>query len=103
MECAYEIGEITEPDVERDIGDRTATLGQQTGRMAQSGTDQILVRRYPEHPREQPQKVEGAEPDLARRTFQVKGFVRMLVNPERRLDCAPPIMRVSLGGRVFSP
>jgi hypothetical protein len=103
MECAYEIGEITEPDVERDIGDRTATLGQQTGRMAQSGADQILVRRYPEHPREEPQKVEGAEPDLARCTVQIKGLVRMLVNPKRRLDCAPPITRASLRGRVFSP
>ena len=103
MERAYEIGEIPEPDIERDIGDRTAMLGQQTGGMAQSGADQILVWRYPEHPPEEPQKVEGAEPGLARGAVQVEGLVRMLVNPERRLHCTPPITRAGLRSLAFLP
>jgi len=103
MERAYEIGEVAEPDIERDIGDRTGALGQQTGRMAQSGADEILVRGYPEHPREEPQKVKGAESNLSRCAFQIKGLVRVLVNPKCRLHGAPPIPRAGLRGTAFSP
>ena len=93
MEGAHKIGKVAEPDRKGDIGDRIRAVGQQASGAAQSGAHQILMRRHPEHPREQPQKMEGAEPGLLRRTIEVDRLMRIGVDPGRRLHCATGIAR----------
>jgi hypothetical protein len=57
MERAHEVREITEPDVERDIGDRPGTFSEQACRMPQPRAHQVLVRCDTKNFCEEPQKV----------------------------------------------
>src|SRR4029077_7570328 len=93
MKRAHEVGEIGEPDIERDIGDGASVVGQQPRRMAQPGANQILVWCHAENLGEQPQKVKRAETRLPRGALEIDRLMRMRVDPERRLHRAAAIAR----------
>src|SRR5882724_11432442 len=64
MKGAHEVGEIAEPDVEGDVGDRAGALRQKARRAAQPRAHQVLVRRHAEDLCEEPQEMKRPEPDL---------------------------------------
>jgi len=100
MEGAYEIGEIAEPDVQCDVGNRPAAVGEHSRRPAQTGADQVLVRGDAEDFCEGPQEVKGADPYQARRAFEIDRIAGMSVDPERGFHRAAAIARRGL--RPFS-
>ena len=81
MERADKVGQIGKSDVERNIGDRTVFVDQQPRRPTQPRAYQILMRRHPEHLREQPQKVEWAKPGGASNAVEIERLVRVLIEP----------------------
>jgi len=91
VEGAYKIGEIAEPDLQCDVGDRPGAVGQHSRRPAQTGTDQVLVRGDAKDFSEEPQEVKRADPHPARRAFEIDRIAGMSVDPERGFDCAAAI------------
>src|SRR5207342_537841 len=75
MEAAREIRQIGEAGVERDGGDRTSVIGEHARGMAQARAQQVLVRRHPDHAREQAQEVPRTQAGLFRRRLQVDVLV----------------------------
>ena len=82
MEAAHEIGEVAEADVIGDVGDGARHLRQQARRPPQPRADKILVRRHPQHAREEPQEMKRAEPGLRRRALEIDGIPGMGIDPE---------------------
>src|SRR5713226_10618148 len=93
VEGAYKIGEIAEPDLQCDVGDRPGAVGQHSRRPAQTGTDQVLVRGDAKDFSEEPQEVKRADPHPARRAFEIDRIARMSVDPERGFHRAAAIAR----------
>src|ERR1700730_11791802 len=52
------------------------------------------MRRHPKHLREQPQKVELAEPGGASNAVEIERLVRVLIEPQRSFDSAPAVARM---------
>src|SRR3989449_7107089 len=73
VEGAHEVRDVTEADVERDVGDRSSVAGQEARRAAEPAADQVLVRSHAEGVGEDPQEVEPAQPGLARRGPRTDG------------------------------
>src|SRR5262245_34846458 len=88
VEGAHKIGQIAEAHLVGDLRDRPALVREQPRGSAQARAHQILVWRYAEHPGEQPQEVERADPGLAGRVSEVDRLMRICVEPERGLDRA---------------
>jgi hypothetical protein len=65
MEGPREIGEVGEPDLEGDVGDRPPIVGEEALGVAQTAADDVLVRGHAEHAGEDAQEVERAEPCCA--------------------------------------
>ena len=93
---AYEVRQVAEADVVRDVGDRPGIFRQQTGRVTQSATDQVLVRRDTENRGEEAQEVKPAEANLARGSLQIDRLVRVRIQPERRFDGAAAVTRAGV-------
>ena len=98
LEGAHEVRQVREADVERHVGHDCASDRPAGAPRAAGGAHQILVRRDPEHAREQPQEVERAETRLPRHALEIDGLVGMLVEPERRFDRAPPVAPGMIAG-----
>ena len=107
MKGAHEIGEIAKSNVEGDIGDGAAIIGQQAGGVAKPRAHQILVRRHAEHTGKQPQKMKRAQPGFARGTLQINRLMRMGVDPQRRFNRTTAVAgggtTVSKGGGLVQP
>jgi hypothetical protein len=98
MECADEVRQVAEADVEHDARDRVRLVSQQPRRPAYATPDQVLVRRHTEDPREESQEVEGTEADLAGDIADGEGLVRVGVDPNGRVDHAGAVLRARLRG-----
>jgi hypothetical protein len=85
MEAAHEIGQVGEAGFERDLGDRRFVRRQHARRAAQARAQQVLVRRHPDHAREQAQEMPGAQAGLRRGGFEVDVLVCVIVQPQRAL------------------
>jgi len=91
MECSHEIGQVAEPDIECHLGNRPGVFGQQAGRPAQPGADQVLMRGHAEDFCEKPQKMERTEPELRGGALEVDRLARVCVDPSRRLHRAAAV------------
>jgi len=102
MERAYEIGQITETDIECNIGNGLGLVGQQARCMTQPRADQVLVRGNAEHACEKPQEMKCTQAGLFRCTLQIDRLIGMRVHPERRFDGAAPIVQARLHGLAMA-
>src|SRR4051794_32506146 len=100
MERPHEIREIGEADIEGDVGHRAIAVGKEPRRAAKARAHQVLMWGHADDLREEPQEVEGAEPDLVRRPLEVDRLVRMDVEVKGSLDRAAAI---ATGGRRRLP
>ena len=81
MEASYEVGEISEPDIERNLGNRLFALAQQTRRVTQPRADQILVRGHAENTLKETQKMKGTEPNHAGGIVEINRLTRIHIYP----------------------
>jgi len=95
MERADEVGEVREPDVERDVGDRPLLVCEKLRRMAQPRAHQVLVRRDAERARKKPQEMERTQSGRACHVGEVDLAARMRIDPVRRLDGAASDLRAA--------
>ena len=86
VEGADEVREVSEADVEGDVGHSSAVVGEQARGVTQARTHQVLVRGDAEHVREQAQEMERTEARFRGGIVEDDGLVRMGVNPERGFD-----------------
>src|SRR5215471_13226944 len=75
MKRAHEVGEVAESNVEGYIGNRPAAVCQETGRVAQPGANQVLMRCHSEDLGEKAKEVKGAEPSPARDVVEIDRLV----------------------------
>lgn len=81
MERPHEVGKIREADIESHIGNRTTLVGEQSRRVAEARTDEVLVRGHSENAGEHAQEVEAAETDFPRSSIEIDRFVRVRIDP----------------------
>src|SRR5262245_24653896 len=93
-ERAHEVGEIAEPNIERDVADRERFLGKQPCRTLQPAANQILMRGHAEDLGEGAQEVKRTDTGDPRDPVEIDLLVGMHVDPGGRVDCTSAV-----GGR----
>jgi hypothetical protein len=81
MERAYKVGKISEPDIERDIGNRAPVICEQARGTAHPRAHEILVRRDANDLAEEAQEMERAQADFTRRAVEVDRFLGVRIDP----------------------
>lgn len=98
-EAAHEVRQVGKTAVERDLRDRQRLFGQQPGRMAQPAADQVLVRCCAHDACKQPQEVKAAAAGLGGCRVQVHRAGAMRLDPGRRTQRPPALVRARFTGR----
>src|SRR5262245_24002898 len=83
MERPHEVGQVTEPDVERDVRNRPGLVGQQAGGVTEPRADEVLMGCQPQYAREDAQEVKATQPGLSSRAVEIQRLVRVRVHPLR--------------------
>ena len=101
VECAHEVGEVGEPDVQRDIGDRALFVGQKPCGAPQPRANEILVRRHAKRVGKDAQEVEWTHARGPCCIAELNFAARVRIDPAGRLDRAAPIGRARRARPVF--